>query len=526
LTDRDAPALRHLLGLLRRGIWIITLAAGVTTAAAVYFSLRQPPRYEASAEVFLRPQSVAATVGDVVQPTPDPQRQADTQARLARVRAVAEAALEGAGVQGRDVNDFLDRSSVSTPGEADFLTFSVTDSDPDNAARLATAYARAYTEYRQEIDTASLTEARREIEREMRALEARDEDESPLYAELAAKQQRLRTTELLQTSNALLVRPADGAEQIQPRPVRDGVLAAIFGLGLGVALVFLADALNTRVRSVEEIQERLALPLLARVREPPREPGRRHELTMLARPRGADAEGFRMLATNLDLANLSHPTSKILTTSALRGEGKSTTVANLAVAFARAGRRIVLVDLDLRSPSIDRLFKIPPDQPGITHVALGRIGLSEALVRIPILDSDQELADIAANGGGRGILEVLPAGSPPPNSAEFIASADALNDILSWLAIQFELVLIDAPPLLEVSDAITLSTKVDGVLIVTGIGRTPRPVLNELRRVLESAPARKLGFVATGAKGESGYAYTYAHRTPNREEPATRAGAP
>jgi tyrosine-protein kinase len=512
VTNDDAPALNHLLRLLRRGIWIIALAAGATTAGAVYFSLRQPPRYEASAEVYLRPQNVAASVGDVVQPTFDPQRQADTQARLARVRAVAEAALEDAGAQGRDADDLLDDSSVSTPGGADFLTFSVTDSDPEMAAKLATAYARAYTEYRDDIDGASLIEARREIEQEMRALEARGEQGSPLYAELAAKNQSLRTTELLQTSNALLVRPADRAEKIQPKPVRDGVLAGLFGLGFGVALAFLADAVNTRVRNAEEVQERLGLPLLARVRESPRELDGRRELTMLAHPRGPDAEAFRILATNLDLANVTHPTSKILTTSALRGDGKSMAVANLAVAFARGGRRIVLVDLDLRSPSIDRLFLLPPDQPGLTHVALGRITLEDALVRIPIIDSNHEVADIGANGAG--ILEVLPSGSPPPNPAEFIASAHSLNEIIWTLETEFDLVLIDAPPLLEASDAITLSTMVDGILIVTRIGRTPRPVLNELRRVLDSAPVRKLGFVATGAKGANGYVRTYAHRIP------------
>ena len=163
---------------------MVVLVAGVTSAAAVFFSLRQPPLYEASADVLLRPHNVAASLGDVAQPDYEPQRAADTEARLARVPAVAEAALEAAGMPRRNADDLLDNSSVSTPGDADFLTFSVTDSDADTAATLATVYARAYTEYRHNIDTAALVKARREIERGMPPLRPRGEQRSQLHASL------------------------------------------------------------------------------------------------------------------------------------------------------------------------------------------------------------------------------------------------------------------------------------------------------------------------------------------------------
>jgi non-specific protein-tyrosine kinase len=510
----DAPPLTHLLRVLRRGIWIIVLVTFVTTATAVFFSVRQRDLYKASAEVYLKSQNVAAFLSDVPPANEDPQRVADTQARLARVPRVAQIALARAGVQNREPNALLANSSVSAAPGADFLNFSVTDSNPETAASLATAYAHAYTRYRRNLDLASLTQARRELEKEMRALQAQGQQSSRLYATLAERNQQLRTNELLQTSNASVARPADGAQQIQPRPVRDGILAGIFGLGFGIALAFLGDALNTRVRSAEEIQERLGLPLLARIHEPV---GRLRDdqLTMLAAPYAPDAEAFRILATNLDFVNLSHTTSKILITSALRSEGKSATTANLAVALARAGRHIAVVDLDLRSPSIDRLFGLPPNQPGLTNVALGRTTLEHALVRIPILDHDEEVLDVAVNGGGRGVLEVLPSGPLPPNPGDFVASADALKDILERLAMRAQLVLIDSPPILEVSDAMALSGKVDGVLVVSRLGQTQRPVLNELRRVLDGAPVRKLGFVATGGRAEEvfryGYTRTYSH---------------
>ena len=296
------------------------------------------------------------------------------------------------------------------------------------------------------------------------------------------------------------------------------MLGMVFGLIFGIALVFLADALDTRVRSSDEIQEHLGMPLLARVPEPPRKPHGRQRLPTLETPRGPDAEAFRMLATNLHLVTIGSDTSKILVTSALRGEGKSATAANLAVAFARTGRRVALVDLDLRSPSIDRLFGLAPDRPGVTDLALGRITLEDALVRIPVLERDPSLADVATNGGGRAILEVLPSGPLPPNPAEFIASGETVADVLQQLAVRADLVLVDAPPVLEVSDVMTLMTDVDGVLIVTRIGRTARPVLDELRRVLDRAPTRKLGFAATGAKAEEGYPHPYAYSSSHRDE--------
>jgi non-specific protein-tyrosine kinase len=505
----DAAPLSHLLRVLRRGTWIIALVTCVTTATAVFFSLRQSELYKASAEVYLKSQTLAALLANVTPANEDPQRVADTQARLARVPKVAQLALERAGARDRDPNDLLANSSVSAAPDADFLNFSVTDSDPEMAVSLATAYAYAYTRYRRNIDAASLKQSRHELENEMRALQERGQQSSRLYAALAERDQELRTNELLQTSNASVARPADRAQQIQPRPLRDGILAGIFGLGFGIALAFLGDALNTRVRTAEEIQERLGLPLLAHVYEPV---GRLRDgqLTMLATPYAPDAEAFRILATNLDFISLGHPTSKILITSAMRSEGKSATTANLAVAFARAGRRIAVVDLDLRSPSIDRLFGLPPDEPGVTSVALGRTTLEHALVRIPILDRDQEIPDADVNGRGRGVLEVLPSGPLPPNPADFVASADALNDMLAQLAMRAQLVLIDSPPILEVSDAMALSGRVDGILVVSRLGQTQRPVLNELRRVLDSAPARKLGFVATGGRPAELFRYGYA----------------
>ena len=154
-------------------------------------------------------------------------------------------------------------------------------------------------------------------------------------------------------SNALLVRAASGAVQTQPRPTRNGALAAMLGLLLGVGLVFLRDALNTRVRTAGEVQSRLDLPQLGRIPEPPRRLRSGKGIVMLTDPLSPAAEPFRILAANLDFVNLERNARTIMFTSATHGEGKSTTVANLAVALARGGRRVILADLDVRKPSLD-----------------------------------------------------------------------------------------------------------------------------------------------------------------------------
>src|SRR5581483_5107327 len=166
-------------------------------------------------------------------------------------------------------------------------------------------------------------------------------------------------------------------------------------LGLGLAL--LRDAFDTRLRSAGHIGSLLKMPLLARVPPPPRKIEKKGELVMVADPSGAGADAFRRLRMNLEFASVGKPSQVVMVTSALPQEGKSTTLANLGVAMALAGRSVVLVDLDMHRPTVSKFFKISSSHSGLSNVVLGHVDLDDALVVVP-LEPLSRNARGAANG--------------------------------------------------------------------------------------------------------------------------------
>jgi Mrp family chromosome partitioning ATPase/capsular polysaccharide biosynthesis protein len=523
---QHASTVHDYLRVMHRRKWIVLQALLLVPVAAVLFSLRQEKLYEAHAKVLLSHQNLASALTG----TPDqsslvqPERIAQTQADLARLADVADRTLRAAGIS-RPASDFLAHSSVSPEQNSDLLDFAVTDHDPALAARLASAYAREFTLYRAALDTQSLRNARADLQRRIRELKASRVPSSPVYQSLVVKDQQLTLMEALQTSNASVVQPATNATKVQPRPVRNGILGLALGLFFGVGLAFLREALDTRVRNGDEISERLALPLLARLPEPRRRLGRARRLAMLSEPDGQGAEGFRMLATNLEFVRLDREVRTIMVTSAVEAEGKSTTVANLAVALVRAGQRVALLDLDLRRPLLDQFFDLG-DRPGLVQVAIGQVSLEEALIPVALGDiaNVQRLGDVTENGDVTGnghfdahahtaprllrggSLHIAVAGATPPNPGEF-AGSEALAIILRQLRDGFDTVLIDAPPALEVGDAMALTANVDAVIVISRMNVVRRPMLNEMKRLLDATPAIKLGYVLTGAEAEDGYGY-------------------
>jgi len=201
----------------------------------------------------------------------------------------------------------------------------------------------------------------------------------------------------------------------------------------------------------------------------------------LANPRSPVAEAYRTLRNNVQLSNVDNPVRSLLVSSASQDEGKSTTLANLGVTFAQAGNRVVLVDCDLRRPTLHKLFGVPNDK-GLTSMLL-----ADQSAALPLLDTPVEG------------LRLLPSGPPPPNPSELLGSK-RLEAAIARLQEEADLLLFDSPPVLAVSDAAVLARRVDAVLLVVSAGKTKRDQASRARQVFDRTGARILGVVLNNAR--------------------------
>ncbi len=239
-SGNHASTLRDYLNVVRRRKWIILQAIILVPLAAVVFSLQQQKKFESSAQVLLSRQNLANSLTGTQDPTQFVQadRLAQTQADVARVPTILSRVLHRLDIRDRSVGDLLANSSVDARQNADLLDFKVVDPDPTLASQLATEYAREFTIYRRQLDTASLQRARSSVQKRIDELELANATKGALYASLIERDQQLATMEALQTSNAFVVQDATGASQVQPKPVRNGVLGLMLGLVLGLGLAY------------------------------------------------------------------------------------------------------------------------------------------------------------------------------------------------------------------------------------------------------------------------------------------------
>ena len=500
----DSPFLDG-LSLLSRQRWVVVAAVVGATLASLAFSRSEQRLYQASATVLVNAQNpTIAALNLASTATSPPDRYAATQAALARVGKVAQMTVDAAHVPGRTAAGLLSASTVSANATDDLLQFSVTDPSPTVARTLATTYARQFTVYRRQLDMSALNAGLTDVRQRLDSLEALGQGDTPLARQLTGTMHQLETLQALQAAgpSAILVGPAGNASLVQPRTTRNAALGLVLGLALGTALAFLRNSLDPRVRSDDELRQRLNLPVLGRI---PRQPmaSADDRLAALTEPAGASAEAFRILKTNLSIMQRQHGISSILITSTGAGEGKSSTAANLAVTLARSQLRVVLVDLDLRHPGIGEFFGLNGG-PGLTSVAAGEAHLADALREVDV--RPEPAAD-------EGRLEVLTVGSIPPDPGELLSSAVVAN-VLFALKRRADVVLIDSPPMLAVGDAMTIATRTDALLLVVEINTARRETLAEVRRMLEASPARALGLVATGCNGARAHEYLRnGHRT-------------
>ena len=242
-----------------------------------------------------------------------------------------------------------------------------------------------------------------------------------------------------------------------------------------MAIIVIATYFDDSVKTTEDVEEATGLPTLGAI---PRMPGGRgrseiYQLATLLYPRSAAAEAYRTVRTNLEFASVDEPIQSLLVTSAGPGEGKSVTAANLAIAFAQAGRKVLLVDADLRKPGVHALFNLGNDR-GLTNLLRGDDTRWESVVQ----PTEQEG------------LRVLTTGVQPPNPAELLGS-QRMKRVLEKLAAAHELLIIDSPPLLIVTDAAILSSVANGTVLVIDAKRTRRDSARNAREALTKSGATR-----------------------------------
>src|SRR5581483_5867734 len=356
-----------------------------------------------------------------------------------------------------------------------------------------------------------------------------------LYEGLLEKLKEAGVTAGLKSNN---IRPVDVARvptaPSEPNVPRNLAFALALGLSTGIGLAFLMDGMDNTVRTPEQAQAISALPALGMIplgsKSSAELRGRQRlavasskeavELVTQSRPQSQMAESYRALRTSLLLTSLGAPPKIILITSALPQEGKTTTSINAAIVLAQKGTRILLIDADLRRPSIHKTLGMGP-RTSLSNVLTGSATLQQAIVRSPILPN----------------LFVLSAGTPPPNPAELLASTN-MRDVLAELKDQYDHIVIDTPPTLSVTDAVVMSTRADAVVLVIRSGQTTKQALRRSRDILIQVNARIAGVLlnAVDLSSPDYYYYyeyqgKYGHRYYQEDEPddamqkATSTGA-
>jgi non-specific protein-tyrosine kinase len=267
-------------------------------------------------------------------------------------------------------------------------------------------------------------------------------------------------------------------------------------LGAGGVLLFehLDDSIKSKA-DIERVAPQLSvlgvIPIVAgwRNRAEPR-------VVANTEPTSPTAEAYRTLRTSVQFLGLDRPLRLLQVTSPVASEGKSTTLANLAVTLSQAGSRVIVVCCDLRRPRLHEFFNVPNDT-GFTSVLLGQASLTAALQSAPGLPR----------------VMVLASGPLPPNPSELLSSART-TELLKTLAMQSDIVLIDCPPVLPVTDAAVLAGKVDGTLVVASAGTTTAGDLTRTVQLLKQVDAPLLGVVLNGGSAETAYAYPYRAQAP------------
>jgi tyrosine-protein kinase len=480
--------IRDLVRVLREQWWIILLCLLVTAFAAAAYTSAQKREYETSARLLLQTDNLTATIAGAGVTGLDPTRQAATDAQLVSSPEVARR------VQ-RQIKQPIGAAVVTTASNpnTNILTITVRDEKPARAAKLANAFARQYIGFRRDTTRQRYRRALRTVQTRLAQTRRNTTD----YATLQAQAKQLRLLVSLQTGDAQLVQPAARpASAVSPKPVRNVALGALLGLVLGLGLAFLRDRLDRRIKSEDQLGAVLpGVPVIGLVPEPKR--GRASRLLT--------AEGYHTLQANLTLLSRERPLKTILVTSADPGEGKSSVALNLGLAMIERGQSALVVDADLRRPSLSE--RVQADRRvGVSSILAGEGTLETSVQRRPLQPSRNGDGPSIAVGGE---LPVVPAG-PEAMNVQLLLNDRTLASLVAASRERNEVVIFDGPPVGSFADMLPLAKEVDAVLVAVRLYHSRKDQLQRFAGQLENAAIKPVGVVVLGASlGPSSYYSEY-----------------
>jgi len=507
--------LREYIRPLRKWWWLLLASTLVATIASFIAVSRQPPTYQT------RTTLMVGRAIDNPNPTGNEfwltQQLANTYADIAKREPIRRGVMEALGL------DWLPSYTVRVVPNTQLIEITVTDTSPERAQAVADQFAQQLIRQsptgfdperrqRQEFIQQQLNDLEIGIQETKDEIARKQEELATLFSarQIADTQAQIKGLEnklnsLQSNYAALLSNTQEGAintiniiesaalpvTPVGPNKPITVLLAAIIGFILAAGAAYLMEYLDDTIKNPDDVQQVLELTTLGAV---PRLDGidQKNEVIVLKGKQSPATEAYRILRTNLQFASVDHALSALLVTSPSPDEGKSITVANLAVAMAQAGRRVIVVDTDLHRPRQHRLFNLP-----------NSVGVTTAL-----LTEHPEPDDLLQETGVPG-LHVLTSGPLPPNPAELLGS-ERMKRLLERLQERADILVLDSPPATILSDAAILSTQADGVLLVLDSGATRREVARRALDALQQVNARVVGVLLNRLPPRpDGYYYYY-----------------
>jgi capsular exopolysaccharide synthesis family protein len=479
----EGAATRGFATVLKRHWWAILIVVAIVTAAAFALSDSRPTRFRAASTLIYQGEvavgsSVAVQVQNVNALMGSPGFLTLVSKELGRPLPPTTAFSVSSSAVPVESG-----GQISTVTPSNLASITVESSTAELSAELANAYADAFVVWRTELTRAQASAAAKSLRAQLAAFKKPrvqgSADKSLLasaYVELSQRLSEYLTTARSGTGGYRVVSYAPvPTEPFAPRPLRSSILGFMAGLAMGIALAFVLENRDTRLDGEQDVVGLLGLPVIGRVASVTR------NRASGAEPPNATRESYRRVSFQLLNALISNNAQALLFTSSCEGEGTSIVVSEIALSLARTGKRVAVVDANLREPAQHAHFGLPNDQ-GLSTVALKRSGLEESLQPV-VGEAPSDLS-----------LHVLTGGPPSVDPGDIVGSA-AMGDIIDALRERADIVLVDCPALQTAADAIALASRVDAVVLLVDTDVASRPALRECSEILSRLPCRKLGVV-------------------------------